>query len=189
MNKLSYLFMICMLVSVLTACQKGDSNSISSDAALIVGKWNLQQQKTVQYVNDVRRSDTTIITTADINSNVQFEKNGKFINVSFRGYNDVGSGSSGAGERDSTFGTYSVANSSLILSPSYLVLLGFYDGLIPLFFAGDNPLPTVVMISDSSQINTLTSSKLTLHTEYIYSETINNITTIYKDELDYYYTK
>lgn len=195
MNKLYYILIICLLVFGLFACQHGSGNSVAPDAsALIVGKWNLQQEKTVQYVNGVMKTDTTYLTSPTNVANLQFNMSGTYHSASHY-VSEIGSpianplngGVTYTTAQDSTFGTYSIKNASLNFSA---LVTGFANGAAPSFYGTTaSTLPTYALISNTSQINELTTSKLTMHTEVVYSETLNSVVTTYKNEIDFYYAK
>lgn len=195
MNKLYYILIVSLLVCGLSACQHGSGNSVAPDAsALIVGKWNLQQEKTVQYVNGVVKTDTTYLTSPTNVANLQFNMGGTYHSASHY-VSEIGSpianplngGVTYTAAQDSTYGTYSIKNTSLNFSA---LVAGFASGATPSFYGTTvSTLPTYALISNTSQINELSTSKLTMHTEVVYSETLNSVVTTYKNEIDFYYTK
>jgi hypothetical protein len=63
-------------------------------------------------------------------------------------------------------------------------MVGFYDAA-----SSVGTVSLVNVVSRSSQIMVLTSSKFNLHYELVYNTNVNNITTNYKEEQDYYYTR
>ena len=195
MNKLYYILIVSLLVWGLSACQHGSGNSVAPDAsALIVGKWNLQQEKTVQYVNGVMKTDTTYLTSPTNVANLQFNMGGTYHSASHY-VSEIGSpianpfngGITSITAQDSTSGTYSIKNTSLNFSA---LVTGFANGATPSFYGTTvSTLPTYTLISNTSQINELSTSKLNMHTEVVYSETLNSVATTYKNEIDFYYTK
>ena len=193
MCKLYYLFLISLILSALTACQKGgNGNSISPNASsLILGKWNLQQQKTVIYVNGAVKTDTTYSASFTEVSHARFNKDNTFNSVGLWRTvitdGTLSSGNAAVMGMDSTSGTYSIANSSLNINVAiagFGNMIGFYDAA-----SSSGTISPVNVVSRSSQINMLTSSKFNLHFELIYNTIINNVTTNYKEEEDYYYTR
>jgi hypothetical protein len=195
MNKLYYILIVCLLIGGLSACQHGSGNGVAPDAsALIVGKWNLQQEKSVQYVNGVVKTDTTYLASSNNVANLQFNKDGTYHSaghyVSEIGSpiaNPLNGGITSITAQDSTSGTYSIKNTSLNFSA---LVAGFANGATPsLYGTTASTLPTYALISNTSQINELSTSKLTMHTEVVYSETLNSVVTTYKNEIDFYYTK
>lgn len=193
MNKLYYLIIVCLLVCGLSACQHGSGNNVAPNAsALIVGKWNLQQQKTVQYINGVVGTDTTFVATVSSNANLKFNSNGTYNSASHYVAQaglpyTLNNGTTVVAANDTTFGTYSIGNTELKLSSivAGFINAGFAYGTTTIA----TTLPTFALVSNTSQINALTSSKLNIHSEVIYTATTNSITTTYKNEFDYYYTK
>jgi hypothetical protein len=191
MNKLYYILIVCLLVCGLFACQRGSGNNVAPKAStLIVGKWNLQQQKTVQYVNGVMKTDTTYLASSNNIASLQFNKDGIYHSVSrfiaeVGPANPLNGGVSYTAAQDSTDGTYSITNTSLNLSA---LVAGFIIDS-PASFGTTTTLPVFTLISNTSQINELTVSKLNMHIEVVYTEAVNNVTTTYKNEVDSYYTK
>ena len=194
MCKLYYFFLVCLTLSVLTACKKGSNgNNISPNASsLILGKWNLQKQKSVIYVNGAVKTDTTYFASFTEVSRAQFNRDNTFNSVGLwrafiTGGNNLGSGTGEVAGQDSTAGTYSIVNSSLNINAAlagFANMLGFYDAA-----SSSGTVSPVNVVSRASQINTLTSSKFNLHFELIYNTIVNNVTTNYKEEEDYYYTR
>ncbi len=77
MNKISYIFIVCFLACGLSACHPGSGSNVTpTPSALIVGKWNLQQEKFVQYVNGVAKADITELASSNSIANLQFNKDG-----------------------------------------------------------------------------------------------------------------
>ena len=195
MNKLSYIFILLLVVCGLAACHPGSGNNITpTPSALIVGKWNLQQQKTVQYVNGVMKVDTTYLASSNSIANLQFNKDGSYHSASHF-VSEIGSpianplngGITYTAAQDSTAGTYSIKNTSLNFSA---LVAGFASGATPSFYGTTvSTLPTYTLISNTSQINELSTSKLNMHTEVVYSATLNSVVITYKNEIDFYYTK
>jgi hypothetical protein len=191
MNKLYYILIICFLIGGLSACQHGSGNSVAPDpSALIVGKWNLQQEKFVQYVNGVTKADITELASSNSMANLEFSKDGSYHSASHLivqgGPADpLSGGINYTAAEDSTYGTYTVANTSLNLSA---LITGFII-YSPASFGTTTTIPVFALISNTSQIDELSVSKLNMHTEVVYTETVNSVTTTYKNEIDSYYTK
>jgi len=193
MLKLYYLFIAGLLLCGFSACKKGGSgNSISPNAAkLILGKWNLQQQKSVIYVNGAVKIDTTYLTSFTNVSRAQFNKDNTFNSVGLWTTvitdGNLNNGNSASMGMDSTSGTYSIVNSSLNINvglAGFSNMVGFYDAATSV-----GTVSLVNVVSRSSQIMVLTSSKFNLHYELVYNTILNNVTTNYKEEQDYYYTR
>jgi hypothetical protein len=191
MNKLYYILIVCLLACGLSACQRGSGNSVAPNAsALIVGKWNLQQEKFVQYVDGIVNSDITELRSSNSIANLQFNKDGSYHSASHLvvqgGPADpLNGGVNRTAAEDSTYGTYGITNTSLNLSA---LVAGFIIDS-PASFGTTTTIPVFTLISNTSQINELTASKLNMHTEVVYTEAVNNVTTTYKNEIDSYYTK
>jgi len=194
MKKLYSLFALCLLLCGLISCQKGGGNQLPFNAStLIVGKWNLQQQKTVIYANGVVQQDTTCVTSFTNVSHARFNKDNTFNSVglwsSVTGDNtNLGNNNIVAAGMDSTSGTYHIVNSSLNITAALAGLrnmIGFYDAAS----SSGTVITPVNVVSRNSQIMVLTSSKFNLHYELVYNTIINNVTTNYKEEEDYYYTR
>lgn len=192
MNKLNYFFIMCLLLCGLAACNSNKAIGITpSSSSLILGKWNLEQQKTLQYVNGVVQIDTTFTASVSVNARAQFNADGTYNSASHYVAQTgppltFGNGSIAAAN-DSTFGTYNIADTQLKLSS---IVTGFISATLAYGTTTfQSTLPTFALVSNISQINSLSSSKLNIHSEVIYSSSLNNTTTTYKNEFDYYYTK
>jgi len=152
---------------------------------MLIGKWNLQKQNTVVYVDGTKQSETDRSASDKNISFIQFENDSKFTAISY--YNSGGIGSLSLGnviEVDTVHGTFSFSGSVFKLSTP--ALAGFTDGVVA---GSSGPPPVYHLISQSAQIVQLTTALLTLHTEYIVTETTTADTKTVKNELDYYYTK
>ena len=194
MDKLYRVLIPCVLIATLSACQKGSTVGAPYNASnLILGKWNLQTQKTVIYANNLIQLDTTCVTSSTSVSYARFSKDNTFNSVSLwssvTGSNaNLGSNNTAAAGQDSTAGVYSIVNSSLNINAplaGFRNVIGFYDAAS----SSGTVLPPVNVVSRSSHIDLLTSSQFNLHYELVYNTTINNVTTNYKEEEDYYYTR
>ncbi|MDB5133742.1 MAG: hypothetical protein JWP37_345, partial [Mucilaginibacter sp.] len=120
MRNFYYLFVCALLICGLFACQKDNDNSspniIGNASLLIVGKWNLQQEKYTVYVDSVKQTDTTVNASAGDVSYTDFNRNGSYVSVShYFSSNNFFTVES----QDSLSGTYSIAGSTFKLS-SYL---------------------------------------------------------------------
>jgi hypothetical protein len=192
MKRIYLLLFSGLLISSLSACKGGKGVSPNPVPGLIVGKWNLQQQKTVQYVDGVIKTDTTFSATVSAAANLQFNINGTY-NSSSHYFAQAGppfslnNGATVVAANDTTFGTYSIANTELKLSSN---VAGFISASFAYGTTTIAPtLPTFTLVSKTSQINKLTSADLNIHSEVIYTSTLNSVTITYKNEFDYYYTK
>jgi hypothetical protein len=191
MKKVYSLLFNAFLICCLSACQKNNNltTRIPIQASFMVGKWNLQQQNTVTYVNDAKQTDTTYLATAYRAGHLQFNKDGTFNSTSYLSANPNGGTGSLLDQvmsRDSTSGAYTVVNSSILLNvpiAGFSKVTAFYDQ------SSTASLTTAVnLISKSIKVTLLTSSKLNIHMEVIYDDGAA-APKINKDEQDYYYTR
>src|ERR1700754_1952267 len=100
MRKLYVLTAAVLVVTCLFACNKENN-----PAATITGKWNLQQQNSVQYVDGVKTIDTILLASSNNASNINFSKDGTYTSLStFTSIdNDLGGTAASSSE---TSGTY-----------------------------------------------------------------------------------
>ncbi|HVV55695.1 MAG TPA: hypothetical protein VHC47_10240 [Mucilaginibacter sp.] len=173
------------------ACRKdGKYTPIPKGAqALLVGKWTLQSEQVIQYIDGVQTIDTNYSASPNSYAAIQFNQNGTFSSTSF--YMMTGGAEGGLSQNnvvsvDTTRGTFAVAGSSFNLSAP---ISGFSTGL-NLYGITFTPIaPVITPVSNAITINQLTTSKLTLHTDYVYTSTVNNVSKTYKVEDDYYYVR
>ena len=193
MRRAIILPLFAAVLAFIYSCGKdGKASTFSqSSAQLIAGKWSLQQEKVVQYVDGVVRIDTTYNTASNNVATVQFNKNGTFSSMSLYSSNESYANlnpSNAVTTADSTSGVFNFAGTKFSVSAP---LAGLGSGSIA--FSGTTISATSPMVfssvSNSTEITKLTSNRLSLHTENIYSLTSNNITQTYKNECDYYYTR
>jgi hypothetical protein len=180
-----------LLLCALSSCQKSDGNNVFPNASkLILGKWNLQQQKSIIYADNVKQTDTVYTASASNVAAAWFNANGTF---STSGYYILPTNTTQPltggliSAKDSTFGTYKIVGSSLNTNvgiAGFANIIGFYD-----VASYSGVVAPVNLVSRSLQISQLSSTKLNLHFESVYNTTVNDITTNYKEEEDYYYTK
>jgi len=194
MRKFYVLLFAIVLICGFTACKKGSNGGVPFNAStLILGKWNLQKQKTVITANGALQLDTTCETSFTNVSRARFNKDNTFNSIGLwssvtGSNNNLGGINTVAAGIDSTSGTYSIVNSSLNITVALAGLrnmVGFYDAAS----SSGTVLPPVNVVSRSSQITLLSSSHFNLHYELVYNTIINNVTTNYKEEEDYYYTR
>lgn len=189
MRKIYFLFVLAFMLCTLFSCQKDNSGGsiIITPSKLIVGKWNLQQQKTLIYVNGVMQTDTSFSASAENVGHLQFNADGTFNSASYTtqpiGIGSLNGSTSNMVSRDSTNGIYSIENSALTLNAP---VAGFGNSLST---GTVTTVPVFTLISRASQIMQLTLSNLTLHLEYVYTATTPTESKTYKNELDYYYSK
>ena len=186
MKKIYLVLFLFLLICFIASCSKGGKGGGTPvQPSLLVGKWNLQQQKTVVYVDGVKQTDTTLLASINNVGYAQFNKDNSFVSASMSRSNLTGGNvPGGAVAVDSTSGTYHVVSATLTLSAP-LAGLGGGTGS----FSTGTSVPVFTMISNSTQITLLTATTLNMHTEYIYTATTTANTKTYKNELDYYYGK
>ncbi|MGZ3813259.1 MAG: hypothetical protein ACXVJN_16040 [Mucilaginibacter sp.] len=185
MRSACFLFVLFLLFCSLSACQKNGSGvNPNSQPGLLLGKWSLQQQKSVIYLNGVKQTDTTYLASSLNYGHLQFNSNGTFTSSSYAfstaAGGNLGSGVVNAVSQDSTHGTYSLVSSNLNMTTA---IAGF--GIYVYGYSSIAVAPVGLLTPEVSQVTLLTSSNLTIHKEYTYMLSSNT----YKDVLDYYYSK
>lgn len=188
MKRAQLLLLGFLSVLVITACSKGGTNKPSNQAQLLIGKWNLQQQKLVLYVDNIKQKDTVYLASVNQAGVIRFNNDGTYNSACyFNGLPNNGTGSLNTySAQDSTYGTYKINTSNLDFDNGIAGFDGFtfYTSTTP----GGIP-PTITGIVRSSQVTMLTSSKLNIHTELSYSISIATGSKPYKYEDDFYYTR
>ena len=182
------LILFCFLfVLAISACSKGGSDSAGSQAKLLIGKWNLQQQKLVSYIDNVKQKDTIYLASVNQAGVIRFNKDYTYNSACY--FNQLPNGSTGSlntyTAQDSTYGTYKINATDLDLNNG---IAGFDGFAFYTSTSGAQP-PTISNIIRSSKIIMLTSSKLNIHTELTYSINMAADSKNYKSQDDYYYTK
>ncbi|MGZ4000322.1 MAG: hypothetical protein ACXVIY_06830, partial [Mucilaginibacter sp.] len=86
---------------------------------------------------------------------------------------------------DSTSGKFTFTGSTFSLSEP---IAGLATGAT-LTAINVSTAPVITPVSHSVSISQLTSQSLKIHTEYIYTYTVNNLSQTYKMDDDYYYTR
>src|SRR3569623_462039 len=190
MSKFYVLLLASLLFCGLTACQKGSNGGAPYNAPnLILGKWNLQKQKTVIYANGAIQLDTTCLASFTNVSRARFNKDNTFNSVGLWASDNTGNSNNLGGNNitvagmDSTAGTYSIVNSGLktnVALAGFRNMIGFYDAAS----SSGTVIQPVNVVSRSAQINLLTSTQFNLHYELVYNTIINNVTTNYIEEED-----
>ena len=156
-----------------------------SAANLIVGKWVLQSEHSVEYIDDVKKMDTIMSASQNSYADLQFNSNGTFTVSGM--YTIPGSGSLSSGASVGSYtgtGTYSFAGSNFSMEGT---LLGFESG--GAFGAISTAVPVITPVSHSAQVTEVTTTSLVMHTEVIYTYTLNNTSQTYKLENDLSYTR
>jgi len=180
MNRITYFLLFFVILLGFSACNNKD-NATPNNQTMIVGKWNMQKEVYVEYVNNVKQIDTTCIASDTVYSNVQFNADKTFKSLSIR-FSKILNVSS-PGDEANTSGTYTVSGTSFTLSES---IGGIY------FHSGGQAItgiPVYTNIKTTAQLNNLTANSMYIHTENDYTETVNNVSTDYKVTNDLYYTK
>ena len=181
---------LALLMCSLFACQKGGTSNSGIQSAPIVGKWNLQQQKIVQYIDGVKQVDTSVMASSTNFGHLKFNNDGTFNSASFSisitGIGGLGSGNSNMTSQDSTYGTYTYVKGSIFDISAPIAGLNYGVSAV---FNTTTAVPIFTLVSKSSQINQLTTTNLNIHTEYIYTGTTTTDSKTYKSEQDFYYVK
>lgn len=187
MERFKLLTLLTFFSLALFSCKKESPASVIGQPAenLLIGKWNLQQERFAQYIDGATHVDTTYNASLYNIASVQFNKDGTFVSASSysNGATDPGTFTTG----NVSSGRYTFDNNTFGLSNS---ISGLRNGVA--FFGGTiigGSAPVITPISHLAQISVLTSSKLNLHTEYSYTYTVDNVNQIYKMVDNYYYTK
>lgn len=182
MKYITYLSLALIAILTFGACHK---NSTAPDMQIsIVGKWNLQKQTYVQYVNDIKQADTVCLSSDTLIAYVQFnaDKSFKSEGVSFS------KNSSNTPDMEAQVtGTYTASNSALAVSNTMAGIIFF-----PAIYALSTNYNVNTAITNqlhTSKLNYITSNSLSIHTEDSYTATASSISTNYKVVNDFYYTK
>jgi hypothetical protein len=180
MNRLSYFSLFFIVLLGFSACGNKD-NSTPNYQTMIVGKWNLQREVYVQYINNAKQVDTTCIAADTVYSNVQFNADKTFKSLSIRFSKSLNLSS--PDDETNTSGTYTVSGTSFTLSESIGGIYFHSGGIVITGF------PVYTNINTTAQLNKLTANSMYIHIENDYTETANNVSTDYKITNDLYYTK
>ena len=196
MRRLSILSLLVLTTAFLYSCNK-DSKAgglSQTQQQQIIGRWALTQQKVVQYVDGVVKTDTTYNASPNNIATAQFNKDGTYSSISL--YSSGVSGSLNTSQTpvttaDSTSGVYTFAGSKFSVSAPLAGLgsgsFAFAESVSP--NSNGSPLGVFSAVSNSIEITQLTVSKLNLHTTNVYTLTNNNVSHTYRNEADYYYEK
>ena len=191
MRRLLSFTVLIFAAAMIYSCSKAGKtiDFAQSSQQLIVGKWSLQHEKVVQYINGNVHQDTTYNSSPGNISRLQFNKDGSFSSISLYASGPfTGSLSSGAiTTADSTAGVFSFAGANFNVSAP---IAGLGSNSFAFGSVSTIANPAVFSaVSNSIKVTELTSIRLTLHTENIYTLTINQVTQTYKNECDYYFTR
>jgi hypothetical protein len=186
-----YFLFVGLVISIsLFSCKKdgkGTDNPVpDTQQNLLVGKWTLQQEHFTRLVDNVKQEDTTFNTSTNNTAAIQFNKDGTFASAD--SYYSSGTANQGPYTGGGTSsGNYTFVGSTFGLSNS---IAGLRNGVD--FFGGtitSGTVPVITPVSNTAQISLLTSSKLNIHTESVYTYAANGATQTYKMTDDYYYSK
>ena len=184
-----YCFYLFIFVSLLFVACKPDKNNLAplqASQKMIVGTWTLQQERYTQCVDGQKQVDTTLNATEYNRAYVKFNGNGSFSSAGVYASPNSGSLSGGLmNAADSTSGTFTFTGSALSLSEP---IAGLATGAT-LTAISVSSAPVITPVSHSVSIIQLTSQSLKIHTEYIYTYTVNNLSQTYKMDDDYYYAR
>ncbi len=191
MRRIYLLSALFLLSGGFFSCKKGSEGDYipPTYAKLIVGKWVLQTEHSVQYVNSVKQLDTVYNASQNSYVSMQFNSNGTFT-TSGAYYSVVQPGSlSSAAPSVVNFtgsGAYSFAGTTLNMTGN---VPGFANGTTAYGLSTTTSVPVITLISNSVQINELTAANLALHVETVYTYTANNTSQTYKLVNDLSYTR
>ena len=120
MKRIAYLSFALIIIFCFSACHK--NSTAPNMQTMIVGKWILQKQSYVQYVNDVKQVDTVCLASDTLTADVQFnaDKSFKSEGVSFSK-----SPLSPSNMEVQVSGTYIASNSTLTVSKTMAGILFF----------------------------------------------------------------
>lgn len=147
---------------------------------MLIGKWNLQQQKVLQYIDGVKKVDTTYLTAPNNVSNLQFNTDNTYTSNSFF---HIADGLGPYSSSGTAGGTYSYSATLFTMSGG---IAGF-GNVTATFLAG--PAPVFHQDSHLEKVNQLTASLLNLHTESVVTATTTAGTQTVRYVNDYVYTK
>jgi hypothetical protein len=189
MQRIYFLAAFLLLSTGFFSCQKGGkSDYIPGTAAqALVGKWALQTDHSVQYVNGVKQVDTIYNTAQNSYVNTEFKADGTYITTGSY-YNSLNQGGFSTGAVVTNFtasGTYVYTRSGFSVTGN----VGGFSNSSSFYSVTAGTIPVVTPVSNSVQINELTGTKLTLHTEIVYTSTVNNTSQTYKLVNDLAYDK
>src|ERR1700759_5606128 len=153
MKRLTYLSVVVISLFSFSACHKNSSSpSLQSQ---IAGKWNLQKQAYVQYVNDVKQVDTVCTAADTLTAYVQFnaDKSYKSEGIFFSTYPNHS-----FSEETSVTGIYTVSNSTLTVSNTMAGLMIFEAAYGTT--ASNLPVTTITNQLHTSKLTAITSNTL-----------------------------
>jgi hypothetical protein len=182
MKRIAYLSLALIIMITFGACHK--SSTAPSVQLTIAGKWNLQKQTYVQYVNDVKQVDTVCLASDTTAANVQFNADKSFKSIGI--YLSKNPNNPSNAETEVT-GTYTASNSAVTVSNTMAGFLFFPAVYNPA--TNYNVNTAITNQRHTSKLNAITSTTLSIHTEDSYTATASSVSTNYKMVNDFYYTK
>lgn len=194
MNRNILIAVVATLILCFSACGKnnGPGNTNAPDSTkikqtLIAGKWNMQKQTYVKYVNGTMQTDTTCLASDSLVSYVQFNADsGTFKSGSTQ---TIGVGNlslNGTIESITVGGLYSFTSTAFNLTPT---VAGMYFANGVTLISGVASLPIYALVSHTVKLDQLSTTHLSFFAEDVYQETANSVTTTYKVDQVFYYTK
>ncbi len=182
MKRIAFLSFVLIIMMAFSACHKNATTPNTQPT--IVGKWILQKQSYVQYVNDVKQVDSVCLASDTTAANVQFNADKSFKSI---GIYLSKIPNNPANTETNVTGTYTASNSALTVSNTLAGII-FFPAIYTL--ATHYNLNTVITNElHTSKLNAITSNSLSIHTEDSYTATGNSVSTNYKMVNDFYYTK
>jgi len=194
MNRTILIAFAAVLILCFSACGKnnGSGNNNAPDSTkikqtLIAGKWTMQKQTYVKYVNGIMQTDTTCIASDSLANYVQFNADsGTFKSGSIQTFG-VGSLSLSATVESITVGgLYSFTSTAFNLTPT---VAGIYLKNGVTLISGVASLPIYALVSHTVKLDQISTTHLSFFAEDVYQETINSVTATYKVDQVFYYTK
>src|ERR1700744_2595420 len=75
-----YPTLISVLILFIFSCGGKEANKTQQE--LIVGKWNMQKQNIVVYIDDLKKAESALTASDTTKASVEFTKDGKYISIS-----------------------------------------------------------------------------------------------------------
>jgi hypothetical protein len=182
MKRLAHLSLALITMIAFGACHK--NSTTPTVQAKIVGKWTLQKQSYVQYLNDVKQVDTVCLASDTTAANVQFNTDKTYKSAGVYVSKNL---NNPANAETAVTGTYTATNSAVTVSNTMAGLL-FFPAVYGLS-TSYNVNTAITNQLHTSKLNYITSNTLSIHTEDSYTATANSVSTNYKAVNDFYYTK
>src|ERR1700733_9215017 len=152
-NAFLSLVLIIIIMMAFSACHKNATGP--NTQTMIVGKWILQKQNYVQYVNDVKQVDSVCLASDTIAANVQFNADKSFTSIGI--YLSKNQNDPSNAETEVT-GTYTASNSAVTVSNTMAGIIFF---------------PAIYTLATNYNINTAITNQL--HTSKLNAITSNSL--------------